>query len=88
MKFTKVLYVEDEVDIPIQAIEEGYGGDIEEALRAYYILPDDGKIKDIFFEDIEEGRLACEDKEYLARMYDEAEEDRKLIESQYLEGLF
>ena len=87
VKFTKVLYVEDEVDIPIQAIEEGYGGDIEEALRAEYIVPDDCKIKDIIFEDIEEGRLDCEDKEYLARMYDEAEEDRKILEMQYYRGL-
>ncbi len=65
IKFTRVLYVEDELDIPLKSIEEDYDGDIEEALKAKYIVSDNCKIKDIIFEDIEEGKLDEEDKTYI-----------------------
>lgn len=85
--FTRVLYVEDEVDIPLQAIEEDYDGDIEEALKAKYIVSDNCKIKDIIFEDIEEGKLDEEDTAYLKRIDEEAEEDERIIRDQYYKGL-
>ena len=87
IKFTRVLYVEDEVDIPLQAIEEDYDGDIEEALKAKYIVSDNCKIKDIIFEDIEEGKLDEEDTAYLKRIDEEAEEDERIIRDQYYKGL-
>lgn len=85
--FTRVLYVEDEVDIPLQAIEEDYDGDIEEALKAKYIVSENCKIKDIIFEDIEEGKLDDNDKAYLKRIDEEAEEDERIIRDQYYKGL-
>lgn len=87
VKFTRVLYVEYELDIPIQAIEEDYDGDIEEALKAKYIVSDNCKIKDIIFEDIEEGELDEEDKAYLKRIDEEAEEDERILKDQYYRGL-
>ena len=87
VKFTRILYVEDELDIPLQAIEEDYDGDIEEALKAKYIVSDNCKIKDIIFEDIEEGKLDEEDKAYLKRIDEEAEEDKKIMKEQYYRGL-
>lgn len=87
IKFTRVLYVEDELDIPLQAIEEDYDGDIEEALKAKYIVSDNCKIKDIIFEDIEEGKLDEEDTAYLKRIDEEAEEDERIIRNQYYKGL-
>lgn len=87
IKFTRVLYVEDEVDIPLQAIEEDYDGDIEEALKAKYIVSDNCKIKDIIFEDVESGKLDEEDKAYLKRIDEEAEEDERIIRDQYYKGL-
>lgn len=87
IKFTRALYVEDEVDIPLQAIEEDYDGDIEEALKAKYIVSDNCKIKDIIFEDIEEGKLDDNDKAYLKRIDEEAEEDERIIRDQYYKGL-
>ena len=87
IKFTRVLYVEDEVDIPLKSIEEDYDGDIEEALKAKYIVSENCKIKDIIFEDIEEGKLDEEDKAYLKRIDEEAEEDERIIRDQYYKGL-
>lgn len=87
IKFTRILYVEDEVDIPLQAIEEDYDGDIREALKAKYIVSDNCKIKDIIFEDIEEGKLDDNDKAYLKRIDEEAEEDERIIRDQYYKGL-
>ena len=87
IKFTRVLYVEDEVDIPLQAIDEDYDGDIEEALTAKYIVSENCKIKDNIFEDIEEGKLDEEDKAYLKRIDEEAEEDERIIRDQYYKGL-
>lgn len=87
IKFTRVLYVEDELDIPLKSIEEDYDGDIEEALKAKYIVSDNCKIKDIIFEDIEEGKLDEEDKTYLKRIDEEAEEDERIIRDQYYKGL-
>ena len=87
IKFTRVLYVEDEVDIPLQAIDEDYDGDIEEALKAKYIVSENCKIKDIIFEDIEEGKLDDDDKAYLKRIDEEAEEDERIIRDQYYKGL-
>lgn len=87
IKFTRVLYVEDELDIPLQAIEEDYDGDIEEALKAKYIVSDNCKIKDIIFEDIEEGKLDEEDKAYLNKIDEEAKEDERIIRDQYYKGL-
>lgn len=85
--FTRVLYVEDEIDIPLQAIEEDYDGDIEEALKAKYVVSDNCKIKDIIFEDIEEGKLDEEDTAYLKRRDEEAKEDGKILKSEYYRGL-
>lgn len=87
VKFTRVLYVEDEVDIPLQAIEEDYDGDIEEALKAKYIVSENCKIKDIIFEDVEEGKLDDDDKAYLKRIDEEAKEDEKILKSEYYRGL-
>lgn len=87
IKFTRILYVEDEVDIPLQAIEEDYDGDIEEALKAKYIVSDNCKIKDVIFEDIEEGKLDEEDEAYLKKIDEEAEEDERIIRDQYYKGL-
>lgn len=87
VEFTRILYVEDEVDIPLQAIEEDYDGDIEEALKAKYIVSENCKIKDIIFEDIEEGKLDEADKAYLKRRDEEAKEDEKIIKDQYYRGL-
>ncbi len=87
IKFTRVLYVEDEVDIPLKSIEEDYDGDIEEALKAKYIVSENCKIKDIIFEDIEDGKLDEEDKAYLKRIDEEAEEDERIIKDQYYKGL-
>lgn len=87
IKFTRVLYVEDELDIPLKSIEEDYDGDIEEALKAKYIVSDNCKIKDIIFEDIEEGKLDDNDKAYLKRIDEEAEEDERIIRDQYYKGL-
>lgn len=87
IKFTRVLYVEDELNIPLKSIEEDYDGDIEEALKAKYIVSDNCKIKDIIFEDIEEGKLDEEDKTYLKRIDEEAEEDERIIRDQYYKGL-
>lgn len=87
VKFTRVLYVEDEVDIPLQVIEENYDGDIEGALKAKYIVSDNCKIKDIIFEDIEEGKLDEDDKAYLKMRDDEAKEDERILKEQYYRGL-
>ncbi|ACV28830.1 Uncharacterised protein [Anaerococcus prevotii] len=87
IKFTRVLYVEDEVDIPLKAIEKDYDGDIEEALKAKYIVSENCKIKDVVFEDIEEGKLDEEDTAYLKRIDEEAEEDERIIRDQYYKGL-
>ena len=87
IKFTRILYVEDEVDIPLKSIEEDYDGDIEEALKSKYIVSDNCKIKDIIFEDIEEGKLDDNDKAYLKRIDEEAEEDERIIRDQYYKGL-
>ena len=87
IKFTRVLYVEDELDIPLKSIEEDYDGDIEEALKSKYIVSDNCKIKDIIFEDIEEGKLDEEDTAYLKRIDEEAEEDERIIRDQYYKGL-
>ncbi len=87
IKFTRVLYVEDELDIPLKSIEEDYDGDIEEALKAKYIVSDNCKIKDIIFEDIEEGKLDEEDEAYLKKIDEEAEEDERIIRDQYYKGL-
>lgn len=87
IKFTRVLYVEDEVDIPLKSIEEDYDGDIGEALKAKYIVSENCKIKDIIFEDIEEGKLDDNDKAYLKRIDEEAEEDERIIRDQYYKGL-
>lgn len=87
VRFTRVLYVEDEVDIPLQTIEENYDGDIEEALKAKYIVSDNCKIKDIIFEDIEEGKLDEDDKAYLKMRDDEAKEDERNLKEQYYRGL-
>lgn len=87
VKFTRVLYVEDEVDIPIQVIEESFDGNIEEALKAKYIVSDSCKIKDIIFEDIEEGKLDEDDKAYLDRIYKEEVEDERILKEQYYRGL-
>lgn len=87
IKFTRILYVEDEVDIPLKSIEEDYDGDIEEALKAKYIVSENCKIKDIIFEDIEDGKLDEEDTAYLKRIDEEAEEDERIIRDQYYKGL-
>lgn len=87
IKFTRILYVEDEVDIPLKSIEEDYDGDIEEALKAKYIVSENCKIKDIIFEDIEEGKLDEEDTAYLKKIDEEAEEDERIIRDQYYKGL-
>lgn len=87
IKFTRILYVEDEVDISLKSIEEDYDGDIEEALKAKYIVSENCKIKDIIFEDIEEGKLDEEDTAYLKRIDEEAEEDERIIRDQYYKGL-
>lgn len=87
VRFTRVLYVEDEVDIPLQVIEENYDGDIEGALKAKYIVSDSCKIKDIIFEDIEEGKLDEEDKAYVDRIYKEELEDDRILKEQYYRGL-
>lgn len=87
VRFTRVLYVEDEIDIPLQAIEEDYDGDIEEALKAKYIVSDNCKIKDIIFEDIEEGKLDEDDKAFLKMRDDEAKEDERILKEQYYKGL-
>lgn len=87
VKFTRILYVEDEVDIPLQAIEEDYDGDIEEALKSKYIVSENCKIKDIIFEDVESGKLDEEDKAYLKRIDEEAKEDEEILKSEYYRGL-
>lgn len=87
VKFTRVLYVEDEVDIPLQAIEEGYDGDIEEALKERFQVSENCKIKDIEFEDIEEGELDEDDKAYLRRIDEEEKEDERILKEQYYKGL-
>lgn len=87
VKFTKILYVEDEVDIPLQAIEEGYDGDIEEALKERFQVSENCKIKDIEFEDIEEGEIDEYDKAYLRRIDEEEKEDERILISQYYKGL-
>lgn len=87
VKFTRVLYVEDEVDIPLQAIEEDYDGDIEEALKAKYVVSENCKIKDIIFEDIESGKLDEEDEAYLKRIDEEAKEDEEILKREYYRGL-
>lgn len=87
VKFTRVLYVEDEVDIPLQAIEEGYDGDIEEALKERFQVSGNCKIKDIEFEDIEEGELDEDDKAYLRRIDEEEKEDERILKEQYYKGL-
>lgn len=87
VKFTRVLYVEDEIDIPLKSIEEDYDGDIEEALKAKYVVSENCKIKDIIFEDIEEGKLDEEDEAYLKKIDEEAEEDERIIRDQYYKGL-
>ncbi|WP_130819019.1 hypothetical protein [Anaerococcus vaginimassiliensis] len=87
VKFTKILYVEDEVDIPLQAIEEGYDGDIEEALKERFQVSENCKIKDIEFEDIEEGELDEDDKAYLRRIDEEEKEDERILKEQYYKGL-
>lgn len=87
VKFTRVLYVEDEVDIPIQAIEEGYDGDIEEALKERFQVSENCKIEDIVFEDIEEGELDEDDKAYLRRIDEEEKEDERILKEQYYKGL-
>lgn len=87
IKFTRVLYVEDELDIPLKSIEEDYDGDIEEALKAKYVVSENCKIKDIIFEDIEEGKLDEEDEAYLKKIDEEAEEDERIIRDQYYKGL-
>ena len=87
VKFTRVLYVEDEVDIPLQAIEEGYDGDIEEALKERFQVSENCKIKDIEFEDIEEGELDEDDKAYLSRIDEEEKEDERILKEQYYKGL-
>lgn len=87
VEFTRILYVEDEVDIPLQAIEEDYDGDIEEALKAKYIVSENCKIKDIIFEDIESGKLDEEDEAYLKRIDEEAKEDEEILKREYYRGL-
>lgn len=87
VKFTRILYVEDEVDIPLQAIEEGYDGDIEEALKERFQVSKNCKIKDIEFEDIEEGELDEDDKAYLRRIDEEEKEDERILKAQYYKGL-
>lgn len=87
VKFTRVLYVEDEVDIPLQAIEEDYDGDIEEALKSKYIVSENCKIKDIIFEDVESGKLDEEDEAYLKRIDEEAKEDEEILKREYYRGL-
>ena len=87
VKFTRVLYVEDEVDIPLQAIEEGYDGDIEEALKERFQVSENCKIKDIVFEDIEEDELDEDDKAYLRRIDKEEKEDERILKEQYYKGL-
>lgn len=87
VKFTRFLYVEDEVDIPLQAIEEGYDGDIEEALKERFQVSENCKIKDIEFEDIEEGELDEDDKTYLRRIDEEEKEDERILKEQYYRGL-
>ncbi len=87
IKFTRVTYCEDEVDIPLQAIEEGYDGDIEEALKERFQVSENCKIKDIEFEDIEEGELDEDDKAYLRRIDEEEKEDERILKEQYYKGL-
>lgn len=85
--FTRVLYVEGEVDIPLQAIEEGYDGNIEKALNERFQVSENCNIEDIIFEDIEAGKLDEEDKAYLKRIDEEAKEDGKILKSEYYRGL-
>ena len=87
VKFTRIIYVEDEVDIPLQAIEDGYDGDIEEALKERFQVSENCKIKDIEFEDIEDGELNEDDKAYLRRIDDEEKEDERILKAQYYRGL-
>ena len=87
IKFTRVTYCEDEVDIPLKELEERYDGDLAEAIKEKDSLASDEKFFEVAYEDIEEGETNSEDEEYLEDLYREAEEGRKLLNSQYLEGL-
>lgn len=87
VKFTRILYVEDEVDIPLKELEERYDGDLAEAIKERDPLASDEKFFEVAYEDIEEGETDSEDEEYLEDLYKEEEEGRRLLNGQYLEGL-
>lgn len=87
IKFTRVTYCEDEVDIPLKELEERYDGNLEEAIKEKDPLANDGKFFEVAYEDIEEGETDSEDEEYLEDLYKEEQENRRLLNSQYLEGL-
>lgn len=87
IKFTRVTYCEDEVDIPLKELEERYDGDLEEAIKEKDSLASDEMFFEVAYEDIEEGETNSEDEEYLEDLYREEQENRRLLNSQYLEGL-
>lgn len=87
IKFTRVTYCEDEVDIPLKEIEERYDGDLAEAIKEKDPLASDEKFFEVAYEDIEEGETDLADEEYMEDLYKEEQEGRRLLNSQYLEGL-
>lgn len=88
IKFTRVIYEEDEISIPLRELEEIYGGDIEEAIREKDTASYNSNIIETAYEDIEKGEIDEDDKAYLRRIDDEEKEARNILYRQYLNGLF
>lgn len=88
IKFTRVIYEEDEISIPLRELEEIYDGDIEEAIREKDTTSYNSNIIETAYEDIEKGEIDEDDKAYLRRIDDEEKEARNILYRQYLNGLF
>lgn len=88
VKFTRVIYEEGEINIPLRELEEIYDGDIEEAIREKDTTSYNSNVIETAYEDIEKGELDEDDKAYIRRIDEEEKEARNILYRQFLNGLF
>ena len=84
--FTKCIYEDYEVDIPLREYQERFNDCKEEAVLEY--MHDACKVgEEVGIDDIDLGKLDNEDEDYLQELYDQQDYEDRLQNSGYLESL-
>lgn len=84
--FTKCIYEDYEVDIPLREYQERFNDCKEEAVLEYMFKA--SKIgENVDIDDIDLGKLDDEDENYLQELYDQQDCEDRLQDREYLESL-